>query len=154
MKMRIILIYILSAFTISLFAQGATNCTKLQFTYDAAGNRVQRKQVNITCLTGNEEENTEFALKVLKPLYNGKSSSKIDIKAYPNPNNGRFDVVVESLSENTVLDLYDMTGRKVHSQSLKSENNQIDVTPLNTGTYILICRDSNNSIGKLKVVIE
>ena len=89
-----------------------------------------------------------------KPLSNNKPSTKMEMKAYPNPNNGHFDVVLSSLQENTVLELYDMTGRKVHSQPAKSENNQIDVSSLNTGAYILIGRTADNAIGRLKVVIE
>lgn len=129
-------------------------CATIHFTYNDAGNRVQRKQVLISCLTNDEEDNPEFALKILKPLTNNKPSTKMDMKAYPNPNNGHFDVVLSSLQENTVLELYDMTGRKVHSQTAKSENNQIDVSSLNTGAYILIGRTTDNAIGRLKVVIE
>jgi Secretion system C-terminal sorting domain len=129
-------------------------CSTIHFTYNDAGNRVQRKQVSVSCLTSDEEDNPELALKILKPLSNNKPSTKMDMKAYPNPNNGHFDVVIDGLQENTVLELYDMKGRKVHSQIAKPETNQIDVSSLNMGAYILIGRTTDNAIGRLKVVIE
>ena len=134
------------AFTSQLWGQ-----CPIEFTYDVAGNRVKR--VRITCFSGGDDGET-FALKSSNPSTNGKPVSKMALKAYPNPNNGFFNVDVESPQENSVFELFDVAGRIVHTQTVKSETNPIDVSKLNAGTYILICRTPNNSVGNLKVVIE
>jgi hypothetical protein len=65
----------------------------------------------LSCLTG--DERGEFALKAINQDNNNvldTKSSKVNLNAYPNPNNGLFQVMIDNPQENSVLELYDFTG--------------------------------------------
>lgn len=140
------------AFSAHLWGQNP-NCFKIQFTYDNAGNRIQRK--SLTCAANLADE--PISLQTNKQDNNSAMSTKLsktDLKAYPNPNNGVFQVFIESPQENTVLDLYDFTGRKLFSQNTPSADVSMNVSNLVTGTYILVYRNTEKILSKLKLVIE
>ena len=149
-------VLLLTAFAADLWGQTGGTCPKLQFTYDNAGNRVKRQYV--TCFVNDESnENDLLALKANKQENNktlNTSSSKINLKAFPNPNNGVFQVLIENPQENSVLDLYDFTGRKVSSQSVNASSIPMNISNLATGTYMLLYREPQKILGSLKLVIE
>jgi predicted dienelactone hydrolase len=63
-----------------------------------------------------------------------------DIKVYPNPSNGRFEVMLPSaISGEVSLKLYNLPGSLVASKVLVVENNKVemDCSGLSMGTYIL-----------------
>ncbi|OOV18886.1 leucine-rich repeat protein [Flavobacterium sp. LM4] len=55
-------------------------------------------------------------------------------KVYPNPSSGIFNIETK---ENTLLEVYDVTGRKVKSQKATSETSQVDLSGYNNGVYFL-----------------
>jgi Secretion system C-terminal sorting domain len=135
--------------------RGQVTCAKLQFSYDNAGNRIQRKTVSLPCLIGDPTD--VLALNAIKQDNNSTLStqlSKTELKAYPNPNSGIFQVLIDNPQENAVLDLYDFTGRKVYSLNAPSANVSMNLSNLVTGSYMLMYRNPEKILGKLKLVIE
>ena len=130
-----------------------SSCEKVEYTYDKVGNRVQRKTV--ACFRGDDVDVAALraVVKDNKPLQNWQLA-KSSLKAFPNPSNGVFDVVIDKPLDNAVLDLYDFTGRKMRSQTVLSGTTSMNVSNVAAGSYMLIYRDAEKVVGQLKVIIE
>jgi len=60
------------------------------------------------------------------------------LEIYPNPSNGLFklDLPVDKI-ENSTIEVYSLSGSKVFSKVIMESTNQIDLTHLNSGTYLI-----------------
>lgn len=80
-----------------------------------------------------------------------------NIKIYPNPNNGTFNLKLSATSgENIDIKLFDIRGRKIYSENLEGQNEIdkiISVNNLNTGMYLLKVNDGNREATK-KIIIQ
>lgn len=118
-------------------------------TYSAAG----VYSVTLTAYNGdNELEVVEEAYITVHNCSGVGSISLNKMRVSPNPGNGLFKV---SLPDNGVYEvqIYDITGQQVYYTQLSAEINQLDISHLNTGVYIL---NANNGTTQLKerVVIK
>ena len=59
------------------------------------------------------------------------------LSVFPNPASNYFDIIIDSEQSFQILELYDMQGRKVHSQQLWDVKNRLDIQFLDRGTYLL-----------------
>jgi hypothetical protein len=78
-------------------------------------------------------------IKSVGMVYVGISNPKNkSLEIYPNPSNGLFklDLPVDKI-ENSTLEVYSLSGSKVYSMVITESTNQIDLTNLNSGTYLL-----------------
>jgi len=71
---------------------------------------------------------------------------------YPNPSNGRVNLVSTSHLSNASVSVYDIQGRMVFSQNDLS-NTALDLQGLNNGTYQLVVR-TGTSVGTTRIVIQ
>lgn len=75
-----------------------------------------------------------------------------NIEVFPNPNNGSFNIRLRnSQSEKVLMEMYDLGGRLIHTQSLENigeTNNTINLTNLSTGIYMLKITDGNREATK------
>ncbi len=77
-----------------------------------------------------------------------------NIVIYPNPSNGKFNVNLNSFTEENVeLSVFDVLGKLVYTVSLNSEFNTLDLGFLSTGIYQGVFKNSNTLITK-KFVVE
>ncbi len=53
------------------------------------------------------------------------------------PNPAREYIVIGNLKENTKFEIYDLTGKKLNENELGATNNQINISDLAVGTYLL-----------------
>jgi len=73
-----------------------------------------------------------------------------NIKLYPNPTKGIINV--ENINENSIIEIFDMSGSKVYSKNNVYNDVQIDVSSLLSGTYLVkIFIDENIVIKKLTI---
>lgn len=70
----------------------------------------------------------------------------LNVIIFPNPTTDQFNIAI-NVDEILFLEIYDLSGRLVHNEWVYS-NNQINVSALNSGTYILRI-PSENWTGKL-----
>lgn len=70
-----------------------------------------------------------------------------DLKIYPNPTTHLWNVSTNN-ERITLLEVYDITGKKVFSLQPQSVNTQIDSSNLNSGIYILKLSTENGSVSK------
>ena len=102
------------------------------------GNRIATitKTNNLEQITTLNQSN----FKVTKP------NNTFSFEVFPNPSNGKIEINISALTENTTLDVYDTFGKKAHTEMLYQNNNRfnIDLSHLNRGLYVLMI----NSVGK------
>ena len=74
---------------------------------------------------------------------------------YPNPSNGRINLVSTTHLYNAFLAVYDIQGRMVFSQNLQDGvgNTALDLQGLNNGTFQLVVRTST-SVSTTRIVIQ
>ena len=66
---------------------------------------------------------------------NSISSVSFDLKIYPNPNNGSFQIQIDKEIENSEFILFNSIGQKVHEQRLSQVENNINTINLPSGLY-------------------
>ena len=107
-------------------AQPPAECPKIIFSYDASGNRVQRKLIITNC--------DEQRLKNNEP-----AAPAFHANAFPNPPNDKVNIEMENIDGITTsaVSLYDLNGKEVYSLVTPDLKLQIDVSKLAEGTYLL-----------------
>lgn len=80
--------------------------------------------------------------------------SKPDVAVYPNPATNYLQIN-NAAATKAIITLFDVTGRKVVTQSLVNTLNTVDVAELHSGLYIYSITDENNKVIKTgKVTIQ
>ena len=86
----------------------------------------------------------ETTLATVVDLVDGLSELEIQgVRVYPNPASQTLNIVLESLDVSNVKVL-DMKGRVIASYLLKSGTNQLDVSSIASGVYLLQLGEGNN----------
>lgn len=118
---KLLILFVLLLITCIGHVNGQT-CTKIEFTYDDAGNRIQRELVVVSCPGGDRETVSNFPINV-----------------YPNPTLDKINISIpaDSLFQNYNIQLFDIKGQEVYASIASSLQMQIDVSNLGAGTYIL-----------------
>lgn len=77
------------------------------------------------------------------------------VKIYPNPNKGRFNVVLNASFQNTIISVYDAKGQSVYSEVVTNVSNEksIDLSNLDKGVYIIRVVNNNKATYN-KLIIE
>lgn len=110
----------------TIFAQ-----TKVQYAYDANGNRIQRKLIvgpssmRMTNTTTKDEEETK------------KTSLQEGISVYPNPVTDKVVLSIKDFnpSERNMMSLLDSKGNEMLSQKVTQNQSEMDVSKLTSGIY-------------------
>lgn len=109
--------------------------------------------VSLTAYNGeNELEVVQEAYITVHNCTGVGSISLNKMRISPNPGNGHFNL---TLPDNGIYEvqIFDITGQQVYTTQLSAEINQLDISHLNNGVYIL---NANNGTTQLKerVVIK
>lgn len=81
------------------------------------------------------------------------------VLVYPNPNNGRFTIELSVVSGQSIVEVYNLLGKKVYSEILKPQTpkgalNQIDLSSQPAGIYIYRVINDDGTSASGKIVIE
>ncbi len=81
------------------------------------------------------------------------------VKVYPNPTSHQITVQMNAgQNQNLELEMYNMLGQRVYDQSLTDQNGmiyqQIDVSSLSDGIYLLKVNEGNNFYSKKIVKLQ
>lgn len=71
------------------------------------------------------------------------------VQFYPNPATQSITVVTEE--NGSALSIFDMAGRRVHTQMMTTGNNSIDISQLNNGSYVIRV-DANGKVAMSKLM--
>ncbi len=74
------------------------------------------------------------------------------VSIYPNPNNGSFTLNINNLKTKGELNIYDITGRVVHTVAINNQEQQIVINGISKGLYIgRIVSKENVAVFKFRV---
>jgi uncharacterized protein (DUF2249 family) len=130
MKRICLLILSLAVFCSCLLAQSDT-IGQIIFTYDNAGNRIEREVVYY--------ESSKKSAEIVDIEKETEDPDR-DLKVYPNPASNSLYVILnaEAMEEGQrMLILFDNLGKQLFQITAGQEVNRIDVSSLTNGTYIL-----------------
>jgi type IX secretion system substrate protein len=78
-----------------------------------------------------------------------------DVKVFPNPSNGVFNVSMTGVSDRTRLEVYNMFGQIVNQSTLEQSNTQINMTGVAKGIYLYkVMTEEGQSIYSGKLIIQ
>jgi hypothetical protein len=134
---------------LSIIASNAFSQQRINYTYDAAGNRLSglSSQLRMATVSGTEEETER------QEVY----SDQIDqstIRVYPNPTKGILKVEITQTSEDNPIhiQLYDLSGRILISQPNASTFTELNISDQLAGIYILKVFSDNKD--RLWIIIK
>jgi len=145
---------------------GGTNGTKRQYSYDLSGfgfgSRTLAPQTNMMfrfVFLSDESATEEGAIIdnfVIEGTLSKEENQFEQFAVYPNPSNGKFNIVL-STTDKVNVQLFDMRGRSVYTKLYNSTgisfNQQIDLSSLSSGVYILNV-ESNGKKDARRIIIE
>ena len=82
------------------------------------------------------------------------ANSLPEINIYPNPNNGVFSISISSISENSVIELYNSLGQLLLKQKITETNTNINLTALAKGVYILRLKENNIGVKTARMIVQ
>ena len=128
--------FLLGAFNlVSLISQAQQQCPQIQFSYDEAGNRKQRKMGSVLCKWNPNTSTNDIETNLIANIYPNPAQDKINIELQKD----------ESEHESTIF-LYDMIGKEIYSTKTSLLLIEVDVSQLNSGNYLLkVVRGKNFS---------
>ena len=134
MKPKYYILLLLSGIASSVFSQNRVN-----YTYDAAGNRLSgvSSQLRMAAITDEDTELTDEDTE-LQEIYSDKID-RSNIRIYPNPTKGILKIeIIRTTEENPIhIQLYDMSGRIIINEQNATSFTDLNISDKPAGTYIL-----------------
>lgn len=162
-NLNVILLLFALLSSISVFSQ-----SYFEYTYDASGNRTQRKVIIVAAApqtaaavlpdTARLQEIASAPAQDSAPSFNTEdtlikttSSTLLNADVYPNPTYGMVNVVItEQGTFNGVL--YNMEGKAVMRQIFNSGQNIIDISNVGDGQFILRITNTEGRTQEFKII--
>lgn len=107
-----------------------------------------RLDINSACVTSDTVFNCAQALIIDLSVNDSKNQAEL-VSAVPNPVNDKL--YIRNIKAGTSLKLYDYTGRLIYNIENVATHEQIDMTGIASGTYILEATNDGEIIAKIKV---
>ncbi len=76
------------------------------------------------------------------------------ILLYPNPNKGRFNILIKDYLDIYTIKVTDLNGREFYNLKTNSFNTEIDLSNIPVGVYVLTLYSTNNFIKSFKFIKE
>ena len=113
-----------------LFLLPTTNYAQtVSFSYDQAGNRIQREIIFIGDKDISDTITTQF----------NSILDEVTVTIYPNPNGGKFSVEIHNADENldATLLLHTLSGKLIIKKENLNKLTNVDISKYENGTYLL-----------------
>ncbi len=115
--------------------------------YNGASTEMSNVAVVIKSLGGDAN-----VLAVFEKIPSGiNDASRTAFNVYPNPANDFVSVTVDG---NSVITIYDLSGKIVMKQNVTSNTNRIDVSSFAKGVYIVKAQNENGTVSSSKLIIK
>jgi len=135
---------------IPIFCLAQNNPLPRYYEYDAAGNRIVRKVINVQTAPPMPPDSlpvTRYALQdefgssgsQLSPEYYVEKLAQVEMKIYPNPATEKITLSISNMEkiQTGTLHLYTLTGQLIQTRLLSEAEVDISLVGLSKGTYIL-----------------
>jgi hypothetical protein len=115
---------------------------KITYAYDTSGNRVKREIVMPAPMAMAKQQSLEPGGQVFSDMLRDHS-----VKIYPNPTEGALRVSISGLegTDRCSLGVYMSQGAQILTESVKTDNVNIDISNRPAGIYLLRITINNNS---------
>jgi hypothetical protein len=126
-----------------------------------------KQACNILKFIGVDTCDTEIALDVAPRFANPydddvnytepNKKGNAGLKLYPNPTDGSFNVqyYLPEIEDNTILEMYNITGNLVYKQNIYSKQGNITLNlDLSKGMYLLVLRQNNKPLLYEKLILN
>jgi hypothetical protein len=100
-----------------------------------------------------EPDNEKGAPDITTDEENSENFELANLKVYPNPNNGSFNVVLENVSFPSLLLIYNAIGEKVFQSAVDTNSKTINLASKKSGIYFVMVVDNDNQLTK-KIIIN
>jgi hypothetical protein len=151
MKKNILLIA-LSSITYFAYAQPS-----VEYTYDPAGNRIQRNIIVVGGMALHNGDGEQAAQQVAEMLPI-EDEGDILINLYPNPTQADVDITIDyqNVPQQVVtMSLYDASGKLLESKQVSDTRHQISLQKYPTGIYYLrMSSAENKTMKEVKILRE
>jgi hypothetical protein len=151
MKKNILLIA-LSLITYFAYAQPS-----VEYTYDPAGNRIQRNIIVVGGMALHNGDGEQAAQQVAEMLPI-EDEGDILINLYPNPTQADVDITIDyqNVPQQVVtMSLYDASGKLLESKQVSDTRHQISLQKYPTGIYYLrMSSAENKTMKEVKILRE
>jgi Secretion system C-terminal sorting domain len=86
---------------------------------------------------------------------NGIVAQNVELRIFPNPNNGNFIISLSGINEKCSIEIYNVLGEKIYTENLpQTQDNNINLTGQPNGVYLYrIISENGGLIGSGKLVI-
>jgi hypothetical protein len=114
--------------------------------------------VNYRCTLGIEGDSTTFRMidlcgdPTIRQFLSTKTLTINSIE--PNPSTTHITIDIRNAFGNVKLEVYDLMGKLVHSQSAVEGKNGVDVAGLSVGSYVLRISDEKNVVSRMVVKLS
>lgn len=78
----------------------------------------------------------------------------LELKIFPNPNNGAFTVLVSSLTESSSIQILNSLGQVILTESLKDTSTELNLKNLPKGVYFVKLRESESAVKTSRIIIQ
>ncbi|RLD23087.1 MAG: hypothetical protein DRI54_07780 [Bacteroidetes bacterium] len=100
-----------------------------------------------------------YTIKMRDPLYDAinEEAKRVEITPFPNPTANEINIPVGSNYGNTLIDVYDIAGKKVKSLNVTTSSFEIlkvNVSDLDNGAYIFKMNFEDGSFSNFNVVVN
>ncbi|MCW5908915.1 MAG: T9SS type A sorting domain-containing protein [Chitinophagales bacterium] len=127
-----------------------TGISGSEFIPSVAG--VGQHTITYTYTDANNCSNTATETIIVSDCTGLSDISGESVSVFPNPSNGKFEVIVASVEQNVTLKLFDMSGELIYAEALQHTHNVVELAWLAKGVYTIQIAGAN-SIYFGKVVI-
>jgi len=123
----------------------AQNPLPRYYEYDAAGNRIVRKVIELPkAPPAPPEDSMQYGRDETRhvsatPKYYLEKLAQVEMKIYPNPATEKITLAISNMEnlQTGTLQLYNLNGQLIQTQPVLSATNEISLAALSKGTYIL-----------------
>ena len=136
-SLSFILIHLLLMFGAKAQSGIPSGSCGIQYTYDAAGNMIDRQYVCNNSGVAVKENNVTLQKAMT-------TSQAVDV-VYPNPTTGRFTLRMVKSLKNAQIIIMDMQGRMIHQRNANGNMLQFDLSREAAGMYILRIQDEGET---------
>lgn len=134
MKYILIIAFLVSATICSIQAQ------TIQYTYDNAGNRTQRK-VLVNLVPPDTETAAIARNSSVTELEDEQDTILKSIQVFPNPTQDQLQISIGVELPNATIELFDLSGKLLQQQKLRGGQQSLDIAKQVSGEYLLVIRN-------------
>ncbi|CAN5125944.1 hypothetical protein BH09BAC5_BH09BAC5_09430 [soil metagenome] len=85
---------------------------------------------------------------------NETQKNKLQINIFPNPSDGKFEIVSQNENADFGIKVLDARGKMVYESMILQSHASVDLTFLNSGMYFYLLQNEQGIIGSGKIVIQ